>query len=179
MAKRKPAPPPSSAVVWQSWAPYKNHDPVAIHRFVEEARGLRPALPAKELLARSRDPRAPTHTLFEWNDGKAAEAHRLSQARQLLRSFKLVYRSDSRAEARANSQGPTTFAVRYYQHSKVLGGYAPTELVLQRADARSELLDRARRDWEAYAAKYGHLEELASAIDAMSAALTKKKAKAR
>jgi hypothetical protein len=42
-----------------------------------------------EVVSDARDPASPLHAQFEWDDSKAAEAHRLSQARTLIRSVKI------------------------------------------------------------------------------------------
>lgn len=39
----------------------------------------------------STDPTAPLHSWFEWDDSAAAEEHRISQARQLIRTLHVVY----------------------------------------------------------------------------------------
>jgi translation initiation factor 2 alpha subunit (eIF-2alpha) len=42
------------------------------------------------------DKDSPLHSLFEWDNAKAGHQHRLDQARQLLRSVRIVTRVDSR-----------------------------------------------------------------------------------
>ena len=42
------------------------------------------------VLGSARDPGSPIHGEFEWDDAKAGHAHRLDQARSLIRSVKIV-----------------------------------------------------------------------------------------
>ena len=45
---------------------------------------------AADVLNDAYDPTSPLHECFEWDDSKAASAHRLEQARGLIRSVRLV-----------------------------------------------------------------------------------------
>ena len=44
-------------------------------------------LEAADVVRESRDPDAPLHLAFEWDDQRAAEAHREDQARYMIRSI--------------------------------------------------------------------------------------------
>lgn len=46
---------------------------------------------ADEVLEAARPPASPIHDLFEWDDLVAGEAHRLDQARDLIRRVKFIY----------------------------------------------------------------------------------------
>lgn len=43
-----------------------------------------------EVVLRARDPKSRLHSYFEWNDRAAGDAHRLEQARELIRSVRFV-----------------------------------------------------------------------------------------
>lgn len=43
----------------------------------------------------ARDPASPLHSRFEWDDTKAAEEHRRSQARTLIRSVRVEFRTET------------------------------------------------------------------------------------
>jgi hypothetical protein len=45
----------------------------------------------EEVVEESREPEAPLHPVFEWDDERAAELHRQEQARGLIRSVRVVY----------------------------------------------------------------------------------------
>lgn len=50
-------------------------------------------LEADAVVKASRDPGAPLHPAFEWNDATAATAYRIDQARYMLRSIEVVLTS--------------------------------------------------------------------------------------
>ena len=49
------------------------------------------------VLAAARSPDSPLHARFEWDDSVAAERHRLAQARSLIRSVRIEFRTDTRS----------------------------------------------------------------------------------
>lgn len=51
-------------------------------------------LQAGDVVNAARSKRSPLHDYFEWDDSLAAEEHRKEQARQLIRSVKVVYQTD-------------------------------------------------------------------------------------
>lgn len=53
---------------------------------------LRPA----DVVNAARDPAHPLHERFQWDDAKAAEAHRLDQARSLIKSVKVEITTTTR-----------------------------------------------------------------------------------
>lgn len=46
-------------------------------------------LTPEAVVSEARDPTSPLHTEFEWNDSVAATAHRLAQARKIIRSVRI------------------------------------------------------------------------------------------
>lgn len=49
---------------------------------------------ADEVVAAARHPESPLHDLFEWDAGKAAMEHWRERARQIIRSVKVIVRTD-------------------------------------------------------------------------------------
>ena len=62
-------------------------------RKLEDRRGR---LSAEEVLEAARPVASPLHGFFEWDDSKAAEAHRLEQARDLIRRVKIELEFEER-----------------------------------------------------------------------------------
>lgn len=60
---------------------------------LEDRRGR---LTAEEVLEAARPSASPLHGFFEWDDSKAAEAHRLEQARDLIRRVKIELEFEER-----------------------------------------------------------------------------------
>lgn len=53
-------------------------------------------LQPKPVVDAARDPEHPLHSKFDWNDETAGEAHRLEQARRLIRSVRIEVRHSNR-----------------------------------------------------------------------------------
>lgn len=83
-------------------------------------------LESREVLERARDAESPLHPCFTWDDGIAAEAYRLDQARSLVKSIvKVKHEGEAPVQAyynvvvkRAGDEGETR--ERYYQSSDVI-----------------------------------------------------------
>lgn len=91
----------------------------------------------------------PLHRHFEWDDKVAANAHRVDQARALIRIVR-VESDDSKEPVRA------FFSV------KDDGGqrYQPVEKVLTSASMQLSLLKAARRDLDAFKVRYAGLKDI-------------------
>lgn len=111
-------------------------------------------------VARPRD--HPLHDYFEWRDNVAAEAHRVAQARNLIRAVVV----------RALPSEPTL--VRAFVNLAPGRGYELIAAVMSDEDKRNQLLARALAELEQLQARYAHLVELAEVWTAASRA--KKKA---
>lgn len=117
-----------------------------------------------DVIEDAKDPKSPLHGYFEWNDAKAAHAHRLEQARALIRSVKVIIETE------------TTFirAVGYVVDPTRRGdeqGYVRLEsIVSEAALARKTLMTEAERVLgvlrraEAIAAVLGLEEQLANVV---------------
>ena len=114
-------------------------------------------LTPKALVDASRPEDAPLHKAFEWDDEKAAEAYRETQAAYIIRHIE-VKREDMEEPVRAFFTAPTMSTTPCQYHS--------VEAILHDADGRDALLDSARRELEAFTRKYRQLAELADVIAA-------------
>ena len=115
------------------------------------------ALTAVKVVEASRPDDAPLHDEFEWDNDKAAEAYRISQARYIIRSLVVETESERNPETRA--------FVKIIRSEK--GTYVPIQTVIQDTDMRAELLEQARRDMKAFVQKYHSLTELCGVLDDM------------
>ncbi len=115
------------------------------------ARASRGRLDPKRVVAWARaNRRSSLHSCFQWNDGKAAEAYRIWQARELIVSVEVVYRDGKRRQSWVS---PVTFRGR--------GGYCRLVDVMDDTALRAGLLAQALAELEAVCAKYEDLCELA------------------
>lgn len=115
-------------------------------------------LTAKTLLDASRSEDAPLHNEFEWDDAKAAESYRETQASYIIRSLCVAAQDEISEPVRA------VFSVNG-------GGYESVTVIMQDVDKRSALLDMALKELRSFERKYKILEELSevfSAIDRLS-----------
>lgn len=129
----------------------------------------RDIITAKELLDESRDPNAPLHSCFEWDDSVAAEKYRLEQARKLIASVEVRYVDDKKQ----------TSPVRCFVNVQSVapkreGHFAFIETVLQNPDYRKQMLSNALIDLRNFQKKYSDLKELSGvnkAIDEFAEAI--------
>lgn len=104
-------------------------------------------LTAHNLVDVSRPEDAPLHPEFEWNDVVAAEKYRENQARNVIHSLRVVVDSQKEPE-------------RVFCNLVVTKPeYTAISRVVQNVDMREMALRNARREMEAFIAKYGFFEE--------------------
>lgn len=114
--------------------------------------------------------RKPTHVLhrhFEWDDGKAAEAYRIDQARNVIRS---VHVEDSDA-----ASGHTVAFISIADKSGT--SYRALSEVRNSADLQSRVLAQAERDLEAFERRYHALQDVCEIIRTAQAAVKRRREK--
>ena len=114
-------------------------------------------LNTKELVDVSRPEDAPLHCEFEWDDSIAAEKYREEQAGALIRHLTV--------RIEANNQEFSTR--KYFMVQKEVNTYEPITVILKDEDKTAMLLDQAKRELQAFKAKYAGLKELAEVIRAI------------
>ncbi len=106
---------------------------------------------------------SPLHPCFEWDDGKAADAHRLQQARHMIGSLVVVKIDDA----------PVIRETRAFLHVTTDSTrYEPVEVVVNTPDLRAEVLGRAKAEiqrWRDRYAAYADFGTVVSAIDELLA----------
>lgn len=140
---------------WKTGSRHKVAAAVAaevMDRLAEEER-LNPT----ELVEESRPEDAPLHTEFEWDDSIAAGKWREEQASALIRH--LVVRIE------ANEQEYPTR--QYFMVQREANTYELIQVILKDEDKTAMLLDQAKRELQAFKAKYAGLKELAAVISAI------------
>lgn len=131
--------------------------------YVEELEHIRTThagvLRAADVVAFARNPDTALHGRFEWDDTKAAEQHRLWQARELIRV--VVHTSP------ANSTRTRIYVSLNDDRRNDGGGYRTLDDVMRSKAMREALLKQAHAEMVRFETKYQHLSELAVVIDAM------------
>ena len=115
------------------------------------------------LVDASRRSNAPLHNLFEWDNEKAAEKYRETQAAYLIRSIEVVVTGVSepvRAFVSVNIDGES----RQYMN---------VETAMKSEPTRDQVLSDALIELESFKRKYSNLKELASVISAIDELIEK------
>ena len=104
------------------------------------------------------NPKSPLHPCFEWDDDKAADAHRLSQARKLIGSIVVAEIDDE----------PLSRETRAFVHITADSPrYEPIEIAMRDENMRDEIIDRAWREIKTWQSRYSAYQEFAELIDAI------------
>ena len=103
------------------------------------------------------NPQSPLHPCFEWDDDRAADAHRLSQARKLIGSIVVA---EKVGDEIINSE------VRAFVHiTAELPRYEPIEIAMRHIEMREEILARAWQEIKTWQHRYAAYEEFAELMD--------------
>lgn len=112
----------------------------------------------------ARSHNSPLHRCFEWNNEKAADNYRLSQARKLIGAIVVAQVDDA----------PVKRETRAFVNLQSSGaGYEPIEVAMSNADMRAEVLAKAKQEialWRARYSAYDEFSKLHSAIGELLAA---------
>lgn len=122
---------------------------------------------ASAIVDAARDPSALLHSTFEWDDTVAAERHRESQARQLVRAVVIVPEPE-----RGEAFQPVRAFVSIYQERQRF--YKPLVRVAQEPDEREQVMRRLRNELLGVRQRYLNTLEvlgMLSAVDDLTAQL--------
>lgn len=146
---------------WKPGSRVSGIDPVRAGNEMEQVRRENGgALTPEALLERARSANSVTHKYFEWDDSKAAQQHRLSQAGDLIRSITIDVTNSNVAPAKT---------IRAFV-SVERGGersYTSTVHAMTDKDLRRQILQRAWDDLEAWRERHRELTEFARIFSAM------------
>lgn len=119
-------------------------------------------LTPEDVLADARHDNSPLHSFFEWDDSAAAEQHRLSQARGLIRAVVAVYVTDDKDE----TPRPAV-RMKAYIHVPENGAphYRDASHAMSQAKTRKLVLERAWNELQQWRRRYADLKEFSSLIE--------------
>ena len=131
-------------------------------------------LTPKSLVDVSRPEDAPLHDEFEWDDSKAAEAYRETQASYIIRSIEVVP-EQTEHEVRAFVSVPNEPTMDDGEDDATEGAVPPkprqqyrsVDVVMRSADGRKTVLAQAFRELASFRRKYVGLTELADVFAAI------------
>lgn len=109
------------------------------------------------LLEESRPEDSITHSLFEWDNNKAAEKYRLDQAKHTINALRVVWVTPE------NKEVPVKAFVNVSELTDKTK-YRNVELALREEDSREAYLKRIRNELEAFIRRNRNIEELADIL---------------
>lgn len=115
-------------------------------------------LTAENLLNANRNEDAPLHNEFEWDDQKAAEQHRLYQARHIINCLCVNVETD-------NSGACTQ--VRAFLKTTTCEPYQSIKAIVTSETSYFAMLERAKRELDSFVQKYNTLSELQPVFEAI------------
>ena len=138
-------------------------DPQAVGETVTRlARQNGGVCPPSLLVDESRPPESPTHKLFTWDDVSAAESWRRQEARQVVKSLRVITE-----ETRSK---PSAFVhVTVHTEDGPREGYKPFYEVVANEEHRAQALAEALQYLNGFRRRYRHLNELQPVFDAIDA----------
>jgi hypothetical protein len=116
-----------------------------------------------DVVEAARDEDSPLHKYFEWNNGAAAHAYRLVQARNLIRKVQFT-RGDPAPQV-------VNITIVHADTGEKRRGYVPTERAVAEPDLRAQILQDARRGIEAYRNRLATFEQMQVIVGHLDAAL--------
>lgn len=144
---------------WKSGARIEA-DPQKVGERVEKLSKLNGGgVTAERLLSDARNPKSPLHPCFEWDDAKAAEAHRIAQAGHVLRCLVKV-------EAHERKPVPVrAFVPVFREPDAERREYVGITDALNDPLMREQVIASARRELAAWREKYRLYDELAELFE--------------
>lgn len=101
------------------------------------------------------------HDFFDWDDETAADAHRLDQARYLMRSIEVYYALEETEEAKPIK---AMYSVIDDEQGRI---YVPLDAVIADTGYREQVIEKALNKMRGWACKYRQYKELRTVIDAI------------
>lgn len=141
---------------WRNEYRGKHGDVNAVGKELAEIEKEKGSISANEVLEKAKDNNSVLHEYFEWDNTIAAEQHRLSQARYLIRMVVVkIEKSDQ-------EQVVTRAFVEIRGEE---GPYKSISVVIQDENYRKQLLAQARDDIKALQKKYSILKEVVTLLN--------------
>lgn len=119
-------------------------------KVAEEILSIGDDVKPEQIVELARDEKTELHKCFEWDNEKAAEKFRLSQARQVIHHLVI----------KESVNKPDRPPIRLMHKTEEAEGYKPFTLIVKDPDEYTKLLNRARAELRAFKAKYHSISEL-------------------
>ena len=155
-------------ITWKQNVPTAGIDASKAYEAMEAVREKNNGLTDDALVAAAKPKSHVLHNFFQWSDDKAAVEYRRIQARQLMRSFEVVY-----------AEMPQTKVRAYQVQTKARPGeekrtvYSTTEEVMNDPESRDRLIASAIKAAMEFRNRFKHLHELDGIIEEINKTLVR------
>lgn len=112
-----------------------------------------------DVVEEARDKKSPLHPAFEWNDKRAAQQYRLSQAGYVIRMLSVTYVEGE------NQTAPLRAFVNVSRDED--RSYTSIAHAMSDDELREQVLARALKELQDWQARYSELEEFASVFSSI------------
>lgn len=126
----------------------------AVYESIEEKNG---SVTKENFLDASRPEDSPTHSLFEWDDTKAAELYRLDTSRNIIGCLRVTVESKDNENVQVRAYVNTAPLTEKAQYENI-------EVVMRNEDKREAYLNRIRQELNNFVRRNAHIEELADIL---------------
>lgn len=153
-----PNPDPVAPVYsWKSGYPHRGMEALTVWKALEQlGRGTGGQLTPRLVVEAARPNESILHSLFEWDDAVAAEAHRLEQAGCLMRALQVHYEvQPEQIEVVRALQNVTMSSERVY---------ISTIRALEEEDLRRQVINGALKELQGWTYRYRQYSELSDVI---------------
>lgn len=153
-----------------SWNPdYKlSIDPNTVGGVLEEIESRDGGVTATAFLEASRPEDSPTHSVFEWNDSKAAESWRLHQSRTTINALRVSYTNADGEDVKVSAFIKTT-------PGNTRTVYENIQNALSDKEKKEIVLARIREELDSFIIRNQHIEELADILEDASKKVRRRK----
>lgn len=157
---------PKRTYTWnENFSP--NIDPNVVGGVLEALEEKNGRVTADDFLEASRPEDSPTHSIFEWDDTKAAELWRHTQSRTTINALRVEYVSRSGEETKVSA---------FIKTSPVGSrtAYENIQTALSDTEKKQIVLDRIQAELDSFVIRNRHIEELADILEAKAAEIRRK-----
>jgi hypothetical protein len=147
------------SIKWKQHVPKKNIDPVKAHKALESIRKRDNGLTDDGIIASAKATNHVLHDWFEWDDSVAANEHRRSQARALIRSLEVIYEETPSVRTRVYE---VEHKSRPQDEDRTV--YTTVEEVLSNPQSRDRLIAEAIKSAMQFRNRFKMLHELEGLI---------------
>lgn len=112
----------------------------------------------------ARPSEAPLHPIFEWDDVRAAELFREDQAREVLRSIRVVVQTQDDADDEPRSVHAYVNVIDAVDSDEPQRGYVPIQRVYNEPSLMRQALQTAASELRAFEKRYAEFDAIANAV---------------